>query len=149
MKGHVSGAALVGLIALVLVLMACATPTTTPEPGELSGGILATFEVVDEEFRVWVTNPDTIQQILDLQRGTGSANIPNGRILRGSGQADHNEPWSWHLDPEQIEMSEVTIELCDGAPSFVEEELDYFVETVGRYCPWSVRLVAVEDYRQM
>ena len=31
--------------------------------------------------------------------------------------------------------------------AFVEEELDYFVETVGQYCPWRARLVAVEDYR--
>ncbi|MDH4209148.1 MAG: hypothetical protein OEV76_09765, partial [Anaerolineae bacterium] len=125
-------------------LIACAAPATTPEPGELSGGIVATFEVVDEEFRVWVTNPGTLQQILDLQRGAGSANIPNGRILRGPGQAERNEPWSWHLDHEQIEMAEITVEVCDGMPSFAEE-VDYFVETVGHYCPWSARLVAVED----
>ena len=147
MKERVSQTLLVGSSILVLGLIACGAPTATPEPSELSGGILATFQVVDEEFRVWVTNPDTIQQILDLQRGISSANIPNGRILRGPGQADHNEPWSWHLDPEQIEMAEITVEVCDGAPSSVEEELDYFVETVGQYCPWSARLVAVEDYR--
>ena len=147
MKERVSQTLLVGSSILVLGLVACGAPTATPEPGGLSGGILATFQVVDEEFQVWVTNPQTIQQILDLQRGISSANIPNGSILRGPGQADHNEPWSWHLDPEQIEMAEITVEVCDGAPSFVEEELDYFVETVGQYCPWRARLVAVEDYR--
>lgn len=136
-----------GLSAVVLVVGACGTATPTPVQDELSGGIVATFDVVGEEFSVWVTNPQTIQQILDLQRGVSNANIPNGVILRGPGKADHNEPWSWHLDPEQIEMAEVTMELCDGTPSFVEEELDYFVATVGRYCPWSARLVAMEDYR--
>jgi hypothetical protein len=134
---------------LVVLLAASACGGVTPTPGEdvLSGGIVATFDVVDERFRVWVTNPRTVEQILSLQRGDSSANIPNGVILRGPGKADHNEPWSWHLDPEQIEMAEIAIEVCDGTPSFVEEELDYFVETVGRYCPWSARLVAVENYR--
>ncbi len=132
---------------LVAVSGACGVATPTPDRGELSGGILATFEVVGEEFRVWVTNPETIQQILDLQRGASEASIPNGVVLRGPGQADHNQPWSWHLDPQDIEMAEVTMELCDGTPSFVEEELDYFVDTVGRYCPWMARLLEVEDYR--
>jgi hypothetical protein len=108
---------------------------------------VATFEVVDDWVRVWVTNPGTIQQILDLQRGASSANIPNGRILRGPGRADHNEPRSWHLAPEQIESAEVTAEVRDGTPSFVDEELDCVLETVGRHCPWSVHLVGVEDYR--
>ena len=44
-------------------------------------------------------------------------------------------------------MAEVAIELYDGTPSFVEEEVDYFVETVERYCPWSARLVEVQDFR--
>ena len=39
-------------------------------PKELTGGLLATFEVAGEPFNVWVTSPDTIQQILALQQGT-------------------------------------------------------------------------------
>ncbi|MEJ2212196.1 MAG: hypothetical protein P8129_24670, partial [Anaerolineae bacterium] len=115
-----------------------------PGDGELSGGVLATFDVNGEEFRVWVTNPGTIQQLLDLASGEGGANIPNGRIQRGPGLADHNLPWSWHLDPQDIEMAEMTAEVCDGTPSYVEEHLDEFVDTVGRYCPWSARLVSVD-----
>jgi len=139
----------IAMVLAVVLLAASACGGVTPTPGQdaLSGGIVATFGAVDEQFKVWVTNPQTIEQILSLQRGDSSANIPNGVILRGPGKADHNVPWSWHLDPEQIEMAEITVELCDGTPSLVEEELDYFVETVGRYCPWSAQLVAVEDYR--
>ncbi len=44
-------------------------------------------------------------------------------------------------------MAEVTIELCDGTPSYVEAHLDEWIEQVGRYCPWSARLVALEDRR--
>jgi hypothetical protein len=117
------------------------------QPTGLVGGVLATFEVVDNTFSVWVTNETTIQQLFDLWAGASSANIPNGRILRGPGEAGHNEAWSWHLDPEEIEMAEATIELCDGTPSYVEETLDYWVDTVGYYCPWSAELIRLYDFR--
>lgn len=119
-------------------------PAEPTPAGELQGGVLATFDVAGEQFRVWVTNPQTIQQILDLAAGNSLANIPNGRIVRGPGEADHNLPWSWHLDAEEIEMAEMTIEVCDGTPSYVEEHVDEFADTVGRYCPWSARLVSVD-----
>jgi hypothetical protein len=122
-------------------------PTTSPAPGGLRGGLLATFDAVGERFKVWVTNPQTIQQILDLEQGTGIANIPNGRILHGAGEGEHNVPWSWHLDPQDIEMAEFTMDVCDGIPSYVEEHIEEFVDTVGRYCPWSAKLVEVQDYR--
>jgi hypothetical protein len=44
-------------------------------------------------------------------------------------------------------MVEVTMELCDGRPSDVERDLDYWVDSVGRFCPWSSALVGVEDRR--
>ncbi len=135
------------LAAALLLLCACQAPQPTPTPNPLSGGIVATFEVVGERFKVWVTNPTTIQQILDLKAGKSQANIPNGALGRGPGQANHNQPWSWHLDPQDIEMAEMTIELCDGAPWFVESELEYFLDTVKRYCAWSAKLIDVVDYR--
>jgi hypothetical protein len=72
------------------------------------------------------------------------ANIPNGQLLPGPGTADHHLPWSWHLDPEDMGMAEVATEVCDGTPAYVEENLDEFVETVGRYCPLNARLVSVD-----
>lgn len=119
-------------------------PSGSPPGIDLDEGVLATFEASGETFRVWVTNPFTVQQILNLAAGRSTASIPNGRVLRGPGAAEHNLPWSWHLDPEQIEMAEMTIELCDGIPSYVEAQLDEWVGTIGRFCPWSARLVSVE-----
>jgi hypothetical protein len=124
-----------------------AAPTAEPTLNPLSGGILATFRVVDEEYKVWVTNPQTIQQILDLRDGKSEDTIPNGVILRGAGEGDSNAPYSWHIDPEQIEMAAFTIEVCDAEPSYVEANIDEFVDVVGRYCPWSAELVSVVDYR--
>lgn len=34
-----------------------------------------------------------------------------------------------------------------GLPSFVESHLDYWLRTVGYYCPWGARLIAIKDYR--
>lgn len=117
-------------------------------PENLDEGVLATFDVNGQLFQLWSTNPDTIDQIMALEAGTSNANIPNGPILRGSGTANHNTPWSWHLDPEMTSMAEVTIEVCDGIPSFVEANLDYFVDQVGQYCPWGANLIHVQELGQ-
>lgn len=99
-----------------------------------------------EEFRVWVVNEGTIEDILDLRDGTSLANIPNGRIHIGQGPASHNAQWTWHLDAMDIEMAESTIEVCDGRPSLVDSLLDDYL-AVGRFCPWGAELVSVEDRR--
>jgi hypothetical protein len=90
---------------------------------------------------------EQIRQTVRAVDGVSSATIPNGLILRGPGEANYNLPWSWHLDPETTTMAEVTIEVCDGAPSYVEANLDEFVDTIGQYCPWSAELIHVEDLR--
>ena len=132
------------LAVAMVALLACGTGSTAPEL--LEGGVLATFRVGQEEFQVWVTNEETIQQIFDLQDGTSLANIPNAALHEGQGRADHNAPWLWHLDPIDIEMAESTVEVCDGRPSLVDSLLDDYL-TVGRFCPWGAELVRVQDFR--
>lgn len=121
-------------------------PANTSTP-QLRGGALATFEVENERFKAWVTNPKTIQDLIDLKQGKSAASIPNGRMLKGSGDANHNAPYNWHLDPQDIQMAESTIEVCDGRPSYVQEHVDEFVDVVKRYCPWGAKLVEVQDLR--
>ena len=56
----------------------------------------------------------------------------NGSIAAGS--AGVNTGWSWHFsDAALVEMA---IELCDGRPSMVEANQDYWLNTVKRFCPW-------------
>jgi len=142
----------VSILAPVLILIlstlsaGCNGSPTAPDP-ELRGGIVATFNVSGESFRVWITNPRTIDEVLALRRGASLAGIPSGRLRTGAGQGGHNRPYSWHLDPEDIAMAEVTIELCDGRPSYIEANRDAFIREVGRYCPWGAVLQQVEDYR--
>lgn len=111
----------------------------------LSGGILVTFDVVGQTYRIFITNQKTIDQVFAVQRGESRATIPSGRLVRGA--VWYNQPWSWHIDSEDIGMAEVTIELCDGTPSQVEENLDYWVDTVRVFCPWSAKIVEIKDYR--
>ena len=126
---------------ILIILAACSSPTSP----ELEGGILATFDVQGETYSIFITNAQTIEQVLALSNGLGTARIPSGKLVRG--QEGYNVPWSWHIDPQDVEMAEVTMELCDGRPSDVEKDLDYWVDTVGRFCPWTAVLVAVKDYR--
>ncbi|NIP59053.1 MAG: hypothetical protein GWM92_08530 [Gemmatimonadetes bacterium] len=136
------------LFVIPLLLAALAGCGSNPAaPPRLEGGVLATFDVLDEVFRVWTDDGEAIDQLFALRSGTSPATIPTGRLLPGPGRGDHNEPWSWHLDPDDFEIVELTIELCDGRPSSVEESLDYWIDTVERFCPWAAELAELEDYR--
>jgi hypothetical protein len=150
LKGRITpGARILGILFLVgMYAGGCSDNPGGPSPADpLRGGIVATFAVGEEGFRVWIRNPGAIAEVLALQRGASSNTIPNSVLRTGDGQGDHNAPYSWHLDPDAIEMAGATIELCDGRPSFVEANRDQFIREVGRYCPWGARLVSVEDYR--
>jgi hypothetical protein len=116
--------------------------TKTPA---LSGGILVTFDVVGEEYSIFITNNQTIEEVFAVQRGQSQATIPNGLLVEGA--VFYNQPWSWHIDSQDIEMAEMTIELYDGLPSFVENELEYWLETVHRYAPWSATIKTIQDFR--
>jgi hypothetical protein len=127
-----------------------------PAPGDpLAGGIVAVFRnqgtgtdglPFDETFRVWITNPQTIDDVFEVQAGINPTRFPAGTLLAGPGEADHNLPWSWHLDPDNVAMVEAAMEACDGRPSLVEQYLANFLN-VGSYCPWSASLDSIEDYR--
>lgn len=63
----------------------------------------------------------------------------NGPIGRGDG--GHNEPWSWHFAPGEWELLTVGAEACDGTPQMVEDNIDYWVDNLGHFCPWAAYLV--------
>jgi hypothetical protein len=133
------------IVTVILAACAPAEPAATPTPRVLGGGVLATFEVINERFNVFITNEETIQQILDLQTGVGTETIPNGPVRRGPGEAQHNEPYTWHLDPEETVLTEFSDPICDGPPTYIEEHLEDFDGQL--YCPGNSRLVEVLDLR--
>ena len=123
---------------LLIILMGASIATcqdaTGPEPE-------AVFEVrvVDETFRIGVNDPVQIDSFAARLASGAEGNL-TGELKSGSGGV--NAPWSWHLDPETVEVADLTMEVCDGRPSMVEDDLDYWLESVERYCPWGARVVA-------
>ena len=131
------GAVATGAAVIAILLAACSTGSSgTPEP---TGPVVVTFELNEgERFRALLTETDDIAAARRLLSGEIAPDIPNGRIVRETGV---NEGWSWSLDPADFEFAEVTTEVCDGLPSDVESG----AITSDRYCPWSARVIAVDQ----
>ncbi len=126
------GGALVGVLALMLA--ACGGGNASPDAG---APVVATFEVLDERYKVLLTDPADILHARRLLAGEDIPSIPNGRVIRETGV---NEGYSWSIDPNDIDFADVTVEVCDGLPSDVETG----VVTGDRYCPWSAVILAVD-----
>lgn len=114
---------------MAMALAACSAEPSNP---------VATFEVAGgETFRVELATPELVEHAEKLLAGEDVASIPNGTVVRGDPGV--NEPWSWHLDPETFEFARFTTEVCDGIPSFVEDES----VTSPYYCPWSATITEI------
>jgi len=89
----------------------------------------------DGEF-VAATSDPLVQARLDAELTLPEAQ--RGRHIGGplaKGNDGYNFSWSWHFLPDQWDVVEVSIELCDGTPRAVEENVDAWVGQV--FCPWS------------
>jgi hypothetical protein len=88
-----------------------------------------------EEFRVTTSSPQLIAQVraqLALPEAE-RRQFASGSIRAGNG--GHNLAWSWHF--ADFALTEAAIELCDGRPSMVEADLNYWLNTVRSFCPWA------------
>lgn len=118
------------------MLSSCAgTATSVPKPD----GVVVTVRVEDEEYKIRLTDATDIEIARKLLAGEQAPNIPNGIVVRGD--PDVNVGYSWHIDPDSVEFADMTTEVCDGRPSDVENG----VITSDRYCPWSARVVAIDE----
>jgi hypothetical protein len=106
-----------------------------------AGGALIRFEIGSEALTVWVTNDSFITEAQRL-RAAGEQRVPSFALLDGT---DCDPQWTWHVDPASVAFADVTIEVCDGLPSHIENDKQYWLETLGSYCPWSARVVSVDD----
>ena len=93
----------------------------------------------DEEFRILLTDPADIGIARRLLAGEEQNQFPNGLIVRG-GDGGVNIGYSWHIDPASVEFAELSTEVCDGQPSFVEDG----THTSDRFCPWSAVVVGID-----
>jgi len=135
---HRTRARLGRTLALLAPASLCAV-TACDSTTEPAGNPAFTVEVSGERFRVEVTSDGQaaeLQQRLD----SGKEGVVTGTLAQGDG--GFNEPWSWHLVPMSVHAVDTSIEVCDGRPSMVEANLDYWIGTVGQFCPWGAVVVA-------
>ena len=120
---------------LAIVWSACqADPADSGTPG---GYLFAMHDQGESEQFVALTDDPAVIAKLDSQLALPESErlmFINGPIAAGDG--GHNSSWSWLFLPGQWDLTEISIELCDGRPSMVEAGLDYWIDTVGAFCPW-------------
>ena len=52
------------------------------------------------------------------------------------GDSGFNQPWNWHIIPNEWVLAEMSIGTCNGDPEDVESDLNYWIGTVGQLCNW-------------
>ena len=132
-KGGTSGYVAAGLLAAVVV--AVALNSTVPAS---TGPTVVTFEVAgyaDETYKIELATPELIEHVKQIMAGEEVALIPNGLVVRDDPGV--NAPWSWHIDPASLEFADVTTEVCDGLPSYVEDG----TVTSPYFCPWVTKVI--------
>ena len=126
----------------IAALLAAVALTACEDPAGPEEGITTfVIEVSGEQFRARVADTAQVRQ-LEERRVSGIEGVVSGELVTGDG--GFNAPWSWHLDATSVHTTDLAIELCDGRPSMVEDDLEYWLESVGQFCPWGATVVARE-----
>lgn len=97
----------------------------------------------DSSFIAATNNPELIDTVLaNLSRPPDQRKFITGSIQGGNDGYNHNaDHWFlWHFIPNQWNLAEMAIEVCDGCPfSDVDADTTYWIQTLGQFCPWSGR----------
>ena len=126
------------VLLMVVFLMCCGghdAPTSTPERAFLFA--MRGIPDAEGQFVAVTSEPGTLAALerqLALPEDQRMLHI-NGPIAPGNG--GHNLGWSWHFQPDRWELAEISIELCDGRPQHVEDDVNRWIADVGRFCPWA------------
>ena len=125
------------VIFLAVFLMFCGGHDRPSMPAERAF-LFAMRGIPDAEgqFVAVTTDPRTLALLeaqLALPEAQRNLHI-NGPIASGNG--GHNLGWSWHFVPGGWELVEISIELCDGRPQMVEDDVERWIDDVGAFCPW-------------
>jgi hypothetical protein len=97
-------------------------------------------------FVAW-TDIGQVQQKVDAQLSLPFAERNmhiNGAILEDDRVCMVNPGWGWYFDPADWELTDISIELCDGNPQYVQVNLEDYLH-IGRYCPWGSRVLEEID----
>lgn len=112
----------------------------------------------DTAFVAAATNEDLINAVLsEIERPFDDRKFIIGDIAEGDGGHNFNGDFrfNWHFVPDQWQLAEVAVEVCDGCPfSNVHQDPDLWQNNVGFFCPWSskpvreITLTQVEEGEQ-
>ncbi|MHB1191902.1 MAG: BP74-related protein [Longimicrobiales bacterium] len=131
--GYGARAARGALTVMAVIVFAACADATGPE-----GGARFELEVSGERFVVHVEGASQVAA-LEGRMASGEEGVVNGQIQSGDG--GFNAPWKWHMVPSTVHTADMAIELCDGRPSLVEADLEYWLGTVKQFCPWGAKVV--------
>jgi hypothetical protein len=105
---------------------------------------LFVVRVADERFVIKLVTKEQIEVAEAMLEGRIPQKIVVGTLADGNGGFNHDplsgRNWSWHLIPETVSFADQAIELCDGKPSYIEENKEYWLETVKQFCPWDSQI---------
>ena len=134
------------------------TPAPPPDPGGgnpppppgLEGGVLVTVDTGGEIWHWWVTNPVTASYLERAWNGNYTGRF-HGTLRGGQGAANHNAPWSWHVDPNDNGHDIVFFAPPSPGepttPSQCENNLPVWLSRHTLFIANPFTLVAFEDYR--
>ena len=98
------------------------------------------WETPDGTFRTTGHSDFDLARIREGVEAGEHIGIPNGRIHRGDGAI--NIGHDWHLT--EVELADVTVEVCDGTAAYVDEHLEDYL-AIGGYCPWGAVPIAMRS----
>lgn len=109
----------------------------------------------DTSFVAAATNADLINAVLsEIERPFDERKFIIGDIKAGDGGHNFNGDFrfNWHFVPDQWQLAEVAVEVCDGCPfTNVHRDTDLWLNNVGFFCPWSskpLREITLTDVRE-
>jgi len=105
-------------------------------------GMYYVVDVLGERFTMLIVDQQAINDALGNMNGLNNMH-PMEVIDFGDG--GFNQPGGWHYKPETVMMTEISTEVCDAEPHFVQENLDYWVNTVKYYCPWAAKIISASQ----
>jgi hypothetical protein len=140
------------LLALTaLAASACSSDSVSDPIGDSRAAILTVvFESRPADtLLVLVSDSATIAKAESYVATRTGPRLISGRIVKGSGW---DTRYPFHFQPESVQLVDLGIEVCDGAPMRTMQEVNSYFEwstgnansTSAQWCPWSSYPIAVQ-----
>lgn len=111
---------------------------TTPR----TGGALIELDA-GGTYWFWSENAAFIAEAKAIVAGTSPQRVPVFNDLSAGPVC--NEPHKFTVDPVDMNFADLTIELCDAAVGYIDENLDEWLAQVDQWCPWNGQIISVHE----